>query len=1186
MALLIDVSGSMRGSLPAMAKAAHTVVQELAKQDTQGTKVRFSVVRFDSESTINTKWTTAPSTVAAGLGDLSAFTGQNDSRAAFDDLKSLLRDARPDARKAAVFYTDGALARCPDRICPGGPMTKEEIREAAAALREEGVEIYSVGPPDQPRHPLMRQMTGTPSRVYKASSLKDLTRRFRRIADTFLPRIGSNGRLTNRLDGRYFSVGSMGPSWTLGRNGTLEREIPTVPARDVTYKHGIEPRASGLWRVGINVPERVVPKLSFATLGGSLRTLEASYQPRLLVIGWLALLLGLLPALLWTLLFLRQRPSHDSPEQDLPPPVIPQRQFSASRLPTLPEESVAQDPPVPTLFIGLGGAGREGLRAVRNDLKQAHLDEAGHPYDFLHLDLDDAEESSDDFDHWEAYPIHTLRAPTDVRRTRSYMPGRSQFDSYLRWFPAKRYRGAPNETLNLNNGAREERALARLALFRWLGKEIREEHPSDQCLFPVLEEHMETLLSHDSPDGTRQVVVFASKDGGTGSGWVVDIGRLLRRIARRKQRAGEIEFVPEMIAVLLGSDEHHRPESRDALDMELESAALAGAFPQMEAYIPDDDQEDHPDGDLLIRRDTEPPYNYILNVSAVDTLSAAAQGAEVGGVIVRRQARSGLLEQVSALRSHPTVDVQAKGLHTHPTRLLEHVSHGLLMRLMGPDVLIDADTNPDSGGFQFRSISSDVKQQQLKDWGQSGPSLWRRLVLAACEPSHTDRWLHEVEKHQNGGALQDPVWFARTLRTSVSQRLHGQHDSDRRIWVRNWTPSEAVGALKLFASRIENDIRPRVQEEEPLAILERVQTAAEEAARSLEAWGTACCELLTEEAQRLNQAEDAVETLNDVGQRKYVDPALSPEAVDKLVEECLEQWLERPDAGSVLRERLFPTLRLKHDEADDDEVEVVVRSFIDESVILETPEEVIDALSKKSNALAHLTPSLHIGEALNQQSEEAREEQAQWLVEGQKAPDQVLVMAPSAEATREASETSFVERIPQPAEHGERRDRLSDDGSAIRRVGLSRRLPPDSPEELHLIESAEQTAENLRARAKEEYKLQVPSFPPALRRALTDTVPFRSFARAYEAGRITEKEDEAGTAQWYFNDQDAFLTFDPDDTLADAAANYVWYVPDPPKSLDGRAPNAFHRLKQWRKGNIDHLDEDILTMIAIDVIET
>lgn len=1183
MAFLIDVSGSMRRSLPAMADAARTIVQDLARRDA---RTRFSVIRFDSESEINTSWTSDPSAVAAGLDNLSAFTGENDSRAAFNDLKSLLRDARPGAQKIAVFYTDGALSICPPDVCPDGPMTNAEMEAEAATLRQQGVEIHSVGLPGESQRPLMRQITGTPAHVHETERLQDLTTRFRHIANSIGARIGSNGRLTNRLDGRYFSASSLGPNWSVSRDGTIERKIPVVPARDVTYAHGVEPDASGLWRVGINAPERIVPSLSFATLEGELRTLKTSYHPRLLVIGWFVLFLGLLPALFWTFLFLRQGGSPESVDDDLSPPAIPKQQRPTSRLPTLPEKPFSGDPPVPTLFIGLGGAGWESLHAVRNDLKQAHLDEAGLPYDFLHFDLE-VEESSGNFDHWEAYPIRALRAPADIRRTDQYLPDRGETDPHLEWFSSKRYRSAPRETLNLSNGAREERALARLALFRWLGKEIREEYPPEECLLPVLEEHVETLLSQDSPDGTRQVVVFASADGGTGSGWVADVGRLLRRIARCKQRAGDVEFVPEMMAVLLSSDEDRRPLNRDALNLELESASLAGAFPQKEAYVPDADQQDHPDGDLLNQRDTEPPYNYILNVPARDGLSAAARSAEAGSVLVRRQPRTRLLEQLSDLRDHPVADlVQARGLHVHPTRLLEHVSHGLLMRLMGPDVLIDAVTDPESGGYQFRSISSDVARQELRDWGQSGPLLWRRLVQAASEPAQTTRWVQEVEKHRNGGVLRDPEWFARTLRTSVSTRLHGERVPGRSTWTRVWMPSEAVGTLRLFADRIENEIRPRVEEEEPLAILDRVQTVAENAAASLEAWGSACCERLTEETHRLKKTGHALETLNDVRQRTYVDPTPSTEAVNDLVEECLEQWLERPDTGSILREHLFPLLRLNKD-AEDEEVEVVVRSLIDEPETLETPEAVVDALAEKSNALAHLTPSLHIRAGLRQNSEETREEWAEWLVKGSEAPNQVLVAAPSTDGPQ-AFEPSFVESIPQPANHGERHDRFSGDGSAVRRLGLSPHmvLAPDDLGELRLIESAEQNAEVLRARAENAYLREVPSFPPALRRALADPVPFRSFACAFQSGHLTKREDDSGVMQWYFEARDEFLTFGPDDSLADAAANYVWYVPNPPESFDGDAHDAFHRLEQWEKGEIDHPDEDVLTMIAIDVFDT
>src|ERR1700759_5450849 len=68
---LIDVSGSMTSSLPAMADAAHRVAQELSSE--KG-RIRFALIRFDTEAEITTPWTEDPEELFSGLKRLEAFT--------------------------------------------------------------------------------------------------------------------------------------------------------------------------------------------------------------------------------------------------------------------------------------------------------------------------------------------------------------------------------------------------------------------------------------------------------------------------------------------------------------------------------------------------------------------------------------------------------------------------------------------------------------------------------------------------------------------------------------------------------------------------------------------------------------------------------------------------------------------------------------------------------------------------------------------------------------------------------------------------------------------------------------------------------------------------------------------------------------------------------------------------------
>jgi len=90
-----------------------------------------------------------------------------------------------------------------------------------------------------------------------------------------------------------------------------------------------------------------------------------------------------------------------------------------------------------------------------------------------------------------------------------------------------------------------------------------------------------------SVDGNRQIILFAERTGGVGCGWIVDIARLFRRMARQGQLNRQ-QFVPEIIGVLSSVPDYRQSlqqqQNRHALDKEIETAQMAGAFPQRVTY--------------------------------------------------------------------------------------------------------------------------------------------------------------------------------------------------------------------------------------------------------------------------------------------------------------------------------------------------------------------------------------------------------------------------------------------------------------------------------------------------------------------------------------------------------------------------------------------------------------------------
>jgi len=1160
-AFLIDVSGSMTSSLPAMSDAAYKVARELS---TEKGRTRFALIRFDSDAEIVTPWTDDAEVLRAGLQQLRHFTGENDTRAAFAKLSELLAGARPDAKRAAVFYTDGVLEACNSfLICPFGPMTNEQMIEKAAELRADGIELFSIGLPGYGSAPLMVEMTNSPSHVFDPVDASDLAANFRRAANSMISGSEEGGQLSHQIDGRHFSVPLQDTSWSVDRKGALSLGIGKLPKTATTYAHPLVPLSAGLWRVGIDAPN-----LTFAAQDGRLLNLQAERRPLVLVITWIMLLWWLLPMMLWALAYFTQRTPSVVEAVALQPEIV--RPRPPSLLPALPSVTNNRIAPVPTLFIGLGGAGLRAVRAARVELKQAHLGQPNQPYKFLSIDLDAKEANSEtSFDEWSQFPIEQLIAPAEIRRAQAYIPELGRTPDHLKWFDVQQYVNVPRENLNLTEGTRGDRALGRLALFQWLTQ--KQDGPRS-----VLERACSELAQMNSIDGTRQIVVFASPDGGTGSGWFLDIGRLLNRITRRQQERSEIEFVPEIIGVLPASPTRQNGTTRHELEVEFGSARLVGAFPQRTTYEPGDE--------LLDRVDKESPYNWAFTTSAFDDDSVAAQAAELSAILVERHPRTSLLKATDLLRSRQFISAQTRAVHVLPVQLYERIQSELFLRIVGPKVLLDLEASID-GGFSLKNIDDDKANGLLREWSRSEPAgTPLQLLLAAASDSSLAPGFMRVMKE---GTPPTAEWFVDALANSISLRLHGRRSPDDSEWNREWMPSEAIATLRLLASRLQNVVLPEMQAMGAPAvnvvIVDTVKQMSNAAVTQLETWTNEFCAACEEFHNRHSASNRVRDELQKVSDRTYLEPLPDREVVDRWIKEIFETWLRTPAATSAIRERLFFAVV-----AEGESARVVLRSYVDHPQEFDNAQAAIAALEEQARVLACIAPAIRIGGALSKEPPHRRIKLANNIVDVTTAPREVLVVTPVSDDAAEAQTVKeFCESVPQPLSHGTRHDQRGNDHTALRRIELTETALANgiNGAPTRHVTLAEQQAELLRVRAEKKNKIAVSTFPPELRIALSHPEAFASFVRAYKAGHVVLEKDAASADQWAFLDTGEFLTSGSEPTLAQAAAAYAWYITSPSPTFDKIGEGgSFAKLAKWRKSR-SATDDDTLTLIAIDVYE-
>lgn len=179
--LAIDLSGSMNNDqadppepISSVLDAAEAFVTRLQPADKVG------VVTFATDATTDVALTTDKSIAAAEVAGLSIDpeeeTGSTNTGDALVAVKAEFASERhnPNARKVAVILTDG-LATAPDED------PEEYALAEALTLREEEIEVYTIGLGEQVNMEFVRALASEPHYAYQAISTEQVERIYREI---------------------------------------------------------------------------------------------------------------------------------------------------------------------------------------------------------------------------------------------------------------------------------------------------------------------------------------------------------------------------------------------------------------------------------------------------------------------------------------------------------------------------------------------------------------------------------------------------------------------------------------------------------------------------------------------------------------------------------------------------------------------------------------------------------------------------------------------------------------------------------------------------------------------------------------------------------------------------------------------------------------------------------------------
>jgi hypothetical protein len=1135
-AILVDVSGSMTDALPDLAQHIDRLSRQMLAP---GQSMRLAIMRFDTRTSLDLDWTGDPADLDYALaplksGDGASMGGSNDLRDVFPAIRDLMTRARPGARRVGVFFTDGVLAAC--NSCPR-LMDWPEIEETSGQLRQQGVQFFAVGLPGKLDRNMAR-ITGSSAALLTPDSMTAIASSLRLAIGRASDFLADRGDLLLPLKVEMRDNDTVAPPWDPAPNGLRLVSTPLYASLvPESIRLGVPP--AGLWAIGDQPAS-----LTWIDQTGQQQKVQADGVPLLLVIPLWLWLLAFLPALLFVIIGLLRLRRPLPPPAALAPRVL--------RRP-LPAPVLVPEPPehprpvqVPTLFIGLGGLGRLALARVRRDLSRgAGSGEAG-PFRYLAFDLDRTEAADRDRDP-------AVLPPQSVRQLAESLLDQPDPDSPLAWFDPKPWQSSSRADLELNQGSRGERALARLALFRWL---------SEGSLLALLRSAVTDLLTLPRGNGPRRIVILAGEAGGFGSAVLLDFARIVGRLGR--DMSGADGFSPDVVGLLLGEEADRLPDNTLALMQELETAQSGGRRPTRVSYVGDDP--------LLDRTDPVPPFHWVFRLCDPTPDGVAEHAAAACSLLADRQGSNGLLAMMPSLWTDPalpnTPDIrgpnrlQVRCLFADPMLLADLTRDNLVLRLIGR--LAAPATSPAPAASDVTPAAELIR---WRDGANSGTA-WAALLAAAAEPDvGTGRLLDAFR--QDGTDL--PSWLVTALCSDLG-----------RLLVKPGCDGPAV--LTLLQARLSGPVLQTLAtsggEGWMLDGVRNLAVAVGQLVQSMAVWRADVDQVLSKLHDRMAERRRAAR-LPDGGTRISLNGTVDGPTQQRHLESVIQLWLQTADVATGLS---TPELRYEA-RCDAAGPALVVQCNLGRRSQFDRCETLLAMLETECSRISRLQPVPRLDSALSLLTESDRKSLARRIPGDLPNPTGEMLATPAGNRML----SDFADSIP-PVVGGRFCRRVAVSGaSALWHViwgGEGQHVHADS--RLPLVQATDCVAEQWRRKTAWTLRQSsVPPLPLGLRQALASPSLLLDFARALFDGRIVQRNDDHGRAQWFRTADDRFLTADEASGLADAAWTAAT-IPVPPSpglqspGLQSPGPLSTEGVGSVRSLNTPLSDADRLVVQVLE----
>lgn len=235
--LVIDRSGSMEG--PKLAAAQAAAVEFTAELDYATARV--ALVSFSSDPSLDQELTADRSAVAGAIARLAPWGGTDIGRAIAEAARELAGPrARAGAEPAIVLLTDGL------------PDSPRGARDAAAAARDAGIALYTIGLGRDVDAALLRELAGADDRAFIAPTEAELGAVYAGIARRLAAaRLFENVSVTDEVPANmaYEDGSAVPPAAWDGR--VLRWDLADVGASGLRLTYRVRPREAGLWPTNV-----------------------------------------------------------------------------------------------------------------------------------------------------------------------------------------------------------------------------------------------------------------------------------------------------------------------------------------------------------------------------------------------------------------------------------------------------------------------------------------------------------------------------------------------------------------------------------------------------------------------------------------------------------------------------------------------------------------------------------------------------------------------------------------------------------------------------------------------------------------------------------------------------------------------------------------------------------------------